>query len=219
MKASRRWPTRRSCSRRRRRGDLQQRIVALHGVSLDGRARRDRGAARRQRRRQDHAPQGGLEPAAAPSAAQVTAGAIHFDGSDVAPHAAPPIWSARGLVQVLEGRHCFRALTVEENLLTGGHRRAASAAPQRAARARAGLRASSRASTEKRAIACRPDLGRRAADDGDRPRADGAPAPAPARRAVDGPGPADRRRRSSSTCASSTAEGLSHPGRRAERAP
>jgi branched-chain amino acid transport system ATP-binding protein len=28
---------------------------------------------------------------------------------------------ARGLVQVLEGRHCFPQLTVEENLLTGGY--------------------------------------------------------------------------------------------------
>ncbi len=31
-----------------------------------------------------------------------------------------------GLVQVLEGRHCFRSLTVEENLITGGIARGSS---------------------------------------------------------------------------------------------
>jgi len=29
----------------------------------------------------------------------------------------------RGVVQVMEGRHCFAHLTIEENLLTGGYTR------------------------------------------------------------------------------------------------
>jgi branched-chain amino acid transport system ATP-binding protein len=39
---------------------------------------------------------------------------------------------ARGLVQVLEGRHCFDQLTVEENLLTGGYVRGLSSSRMRA---------------------------------------------------------------------------------------
>ncbi len=50
---------------------------------------------------------------------QVTAGSIGFDGLDVG--RTPPSGLVRaGLVQVLEGRHCFRSLTVEENLVAGG---------------------------------------------------------------------------------------------------
>lgn len=50
---------------------------------------------------------------------QVTAGSIRFDGLDVG--RTPPSGLVRaGLVQVLEGRHCFRSLTVEENLVAGG---------------------------------------------------------------------------------------------------
>lgn len=49
---------------------------------------------------------------------RVTHGRIVFDGSDIT-HLSPTRIVRRGLVQVLEGRHCFRALTVEENLLTG----------------------------------------------------------------------------------------------------
>src|SRR4051812_45650533 len=48
---------------------------------------------------------------------QVTAGAITFDGEPVARRSAADL-VAQGLVQVLEGRRCFKALTVEENLLT-----------------------------------------------------------------------------------------------------
>jgi len=50
---------------------------------------------------------------------QVTAGRILFRGVDVT-RAAPAELVRRGLVQVLEGRHCFRSLTIEENLVTGG---------------------------------------------------------------------------------------------------
>lgn len=46
-------------------------------------------------------------------------GSIRFDGHDVS--AMSPSRLVRlGLAQVLEGRHCFRALSVEENLVTGG---------------------------------------------------------------------------------------------------
>jgi branched-chain amino acid transport system ATP-binding protein len=49
---------------------------------------------------------------------QVTEGQIHFDGSAVA-SISPANLVRRGLVPVLEGRHCFHSLTVEENLITG----------------------------------------------------------------------------------------------------
>lgn len=49
---------------------------------------------------------------------KVTAGRIIFDGQDVA-RLRPSELVRLGLVQVLEGRHCFPQLTVEENLLTG----------------------------------------------------------------------------------------------------
>jgi branched-chain amino acid transport system ATP-binding protein len=50
---------------------------------------------------------------------QVTAGRISFDGLDVTKTRTSDLVRA-GLVQVLEGRHCFRSLSVEENLVTGG---------------------------------------------------------------------------------------------------
>ncbi|WP_375785137.1 ABC transporter ATP-binding protein [Bradyrhizobium sp. Pha-3] len=49
---------------------------------------------------------------------QITAGRIVFDGRDVAGTSAATLVRA-GLVPVLEGRHCFASLTVEENLITG----------------------------------------------------------------------------------------------------
>ncbi len=52
----------------------------------------------------------------------VTKGAIHFDG--VAAHRLTPNELVRrGCIQVMEGRHCFAHLTVEENLLTGAYTR------------------------------------------------------------------------------------------------
>ncbi|MER9165905.1 ABC transporter ATP-binding protein [Mesorhizobium australicum] len=50
---------------------------------------------------------------------QVNAGSIRYDGSDVS-HRKPGDLVRAGLVQVLEGRHCFKSLTVEENLVAGG---------------------------------------------------------------------------------------------------
>ena len=55
---------------------------------------------------------------------RVTAGSIHFAGHDVS-RKTPTELTRLGLVQVLEGRHCFKSLTVEENLITGGLGRSA----------------------------------------------------------------------------------------------
>jgi branched-chain amino acid transport system ATP-binding protein len=53
---------------------------------------------------------------------EVTKGSIIFDGEEV--HARTPNELVRrGCVQVMEGRHCFAHLTVEENLLTGAFTR------------------------------------------------------------------------------------------------
>ena len=57
----------------------------------------------------------------------VTAGRSVFDGVDVL-KTTPAALVRQGLVQVLEGRHVFRNLTVEENLITGGLGRSASRA-------------------------------------------------------------------------------------------
>jgi branched-chain amino acid transport system ATP-binding protein len=48
----------------------------------------------------------------------VTSGTIRYQGHDVA-RATPRALVRDGLVQVLEGRHCFPHLTVDENLRTG----------------------------------------------------------------------------------------------------
>jgi branched-chain amino acid transport system ATP-binding protein len=50
---------------------------------------------------------------------EVTAGRIVYDGRDVSRTPTDALVRA-GLVGVLEGRHCFRGLSVEENLVTGG---------------------------------------------------------------------------------------------------
>lgn len=55
---------------------------------------------------------------------QVTEGQVRFDGSAIASISSANL-VRRGLVPVLEGRHCFRSLTVEENLITGAIGRAA----------------------------------------------------------------------------------------------
>ena len=62
---------------------------------------------------------------------EVTKGSIVFDGDEV--HALTPNELVRrGCIQVMEGRHCFAHLTVEENLLTGAYtRRDGKAAIQR----------------------------------------------------------------------------------------
>jgi branched-chain amino acid transport system ATP-binding protein len=58
---------------------------------------------------------------------EVTKGTIEFDGKRV-DHLTPNELVKLGVVQVMEGRHCFQHLTVEENLLTGAFTRRASGA-------------------------------------------------------------------------------------------
>ena len=58
---------------------------------------------------------------------EVTKGAIRLDGERVE-RLSPADLVKRGVVQVMEGRHCFGHLTVEENLLTGAYTRRASRA-------------------------------------------------------------------------------------------
>jgi branched-chain amino acid transport system ATP-binding protein len=53
---------------------------------------------------------------------EVTKGSIVFDGEEVKARA-PNELVRRGCIQVMEGRHCFEHLTIEENLLTGAYTR------------------------------------------------------------------------------------------------
>ncbi len=53
---------------------------------------------------------------------EVTKGSIHYRGDKVQ-HLLPSDLVRRGVIQVMEGRHCFEHLTVEENLLTGAYAR------------------------------------------------------------------------------------------------
>ena len=62
---------------------------------------------------------------------EVTKGSIRYRG-EVIQHKDPADIVKAGVVQVMEGRHCFEHLTVEENLLTGAYtRRDGKAAIQR----------------------------------------------------------------------------------------
>jgi branched-chain amino acid transport system ATP-binding protein len=53
---------------------------------------------------------------------EVTKGSIEFDGNRIE-KLSPNELVRRGCIQVLEGRHCFGHLTIEENLLTGAFTR------------------------------------------------------------------------------------------------
>jgi len=53
---------------------------------------------------------------------EVTKGAITYDGARI-DRLTPNDLVKRGVIQVMEGRHCFGHLTVEENLLTGAFTR------------------------------------------------------------------------------------------------
>jgi branched-chain amino acid transport system ATP-binding protein len=53
---------------------------------------------------------------------EVTKGSIVFEGEEVQDRS-PNTLVRRGCVQVMEGRHCFGHLTIEENLLTGAFTR------------------------------------------------------------------------------------------------
>ena len=52
----------------------------------------------------------------------VTKGSIEFDGERI-DRLTPAELVRRGVCQVMEGRHCFQHLTIEENLLTGAFSR------------------------------------------------------------------------------------------------
>ena len=78
----------------------------------------------------------------------------------------------RGVIQVMEGRHCFAHLTIEENLLTGAYTRsdgkaAVAATLEKVYRYFPRLK-------HRRGSQAGLHLGRRAADVRDRPGADGA---------------------------------------------
>ena len=51
---------------------------------------------------------------------EVTKGSISFEGNEIQ-DLSPTELVKRGVVQVMEGRHCFEHLTVEENLMTGAY--------------------------------------------------------------------------------------------------
>ena len=53
---------------------------------------------------------------------EVTKGTIALEGEQIA-HLTPSDLVRRGVVQVMEGRHCFAHLSIEENLLTGAYTR------------------------------------------------------------------------------------------------
>jgi len=53
---------------------------------------------------------------------EVTKGSIEYDGQHVQA-SSPNDLVKRGVIQVMEGRHCFEHLTIEENLLTGAYTR------------------------------------------------------------------------------------------------
>src|SRR5215813_4246982 len=61
---------------------------------------------------------------------KVTKGSIEFLGSRV-DGLSPSDLVRRGCIQVMEGRHCFGHLTVEENLQTGAYTRSGTAAVKR----------------------------------------------------------------------------------------
>jgi branched-chain amino acid transport system ATP-binding protein len=54
---------------------------------------------------------------------EVTKGSIKYRGATIQ-HQDPAETVKKGVVQVMEGRHCFEHLTIEENLLTGSYTRA-----------------------------------------------------------------------------------------------
>ena len=102
---------------------------------------------------------------------EVTKGSIVFDGEEVQARS-PNELVRRGCVQVMEGRHCFGHLTIEENLLTGAFTRRDGKAAIKADMER--VYAYFPRLKERRELDGRLYLRRRAADVRHRPRADGA---------------------------------------------
>ena len=102
---------------------------------------------------------------------RVTRGRITFDGRAIAGVPTSQLVSS-GLVQVLEGRHCFRGLTIEENLITGAIGRQATRAETAVDLDR--VYALFPRLQVKRRVLAGLTLRRRAADGGHRSRSDGA---------------------------------------------
>jgi hypothetical protein len=121
----------------------------------------------------------------------VTKGTIELRGDRIEA-LSPAELVKRGLIQVMEGRHCFAHLTIEENLMTGAYTRTdgKAAVQQTLEKVYAYFPRLKHAAH----VAGGLHLGRRAADVRHRPRADGQPDDGAAGRAVDGPGAADRGR-------------------------
>jgi branched-chain amino acid transport system ATP-binding protein len=57
-----------------------------------------------------------------PERGEVTKGSIHFKGQQIE-NLSPSELVRRGCIQVMEGRHCFGHLSIEENLMTGAYTR------------------------------------------------------------------------------------------------
>ena len=120
--------------------------------------------------------------------------------------AEPPFRIAQaGIGLVPEGRQIFPTLTVEENLVATAANRSSAGNGWTLERVYALLPAPGRAPPQLR----RPDLGRRAADAGDRPRPDDQPQAADPGRGHRRAGAADPRRRSGSASRRLKREGLS----------
>ncbi len=100
----------------------------------------------------------------------VTKGSIEYKGERV-DRLTPNDLVKKGVCQVMEGRHCFAHLTIEENLLTGAYSRKVPRQPDQA-RPGNGLQLFSAPETAPYFAGCLY-LGRRAADVRHRPRADG----------------------------------------------
>ena len=115
----------------------------------------------------------------------MTKGSIELRGERIE-NLSPADLVKRGVVQVMEGRHCFAHLTIEENLMTGSYTRTSKGEIE------ANLEKVYNYSPPENAphLAGGLHLGRRAADVRHWPRADGQPQHGAAGRALDGPGPA-----------------------------
>jgi len=96
---------------------------------------------------------GDLQPVAR-RAGRSNQGSITFAGARIDRLDAADV-VRRGLIQVMEGRHCFEHLTVEENLLTGAYTRRDGRAAI-AAELDRGLRLFPAAAARRRAIAATP---------------------------------------------------------------
>jgi branched-chain amino acid transport system ATP-binding protein len=96
-------------------------ILVLKGVSLTVPRKGHRRDPRRQRRRQDHDAEGDLQPAHG----RARRGHQGLDRlrRRARDSLSPNELVRRGCIQVMEGRHCFGHLTIEENLLTGAFTR------------------------------------------------------------------------------------------------